>query len=775
MGSKERTYAMGMTWALVLGGLYLTSLYSYLLFHTLAEVFSAAVALAIFMLVWNVRRSLDNAYLMFVGVAYLFIGGLDLVNTLAYKGMGIFRGYDENLPTQLWIGAQYMESLSLLVAPFFLGKELNLKVVFAGYVVAVSLLLGTIFYWDVYPTCFVAGEGLTPFKNLSEYVIGVILLASIALLVKKRHLFDPTVLRWLVSSITLTILSELCFAIYVDVYGFANLLGHFLKILAFYCIYKAIIEKGMAKPFDVLFRNLKESEESLKRAHDELERRVEKRTAELVKANEQLAQEIEERKQAEKDLQLERHKLKGILEAMGDGVYIANQQYDIEYANPAIEKEFGPVKGRKCYEYFHDRKDDCPWCKSQEVFSGKSVQWEWHSSKTGKTYDLFDAPVPNADGTVSRMEIFHDITGRKQAEEALRASEMKYRIVADNTYDWEWWRDPEGKFVYVSPSCEKVTDYKGEDFAADPDLLFRIIHADDRPSFISHMMEVEETHSSGEIEFRILRPDGSIRWIAHACQPVFDEQARFLGRRGSNRDITERKKAKDALRESEKQLRLLSSQLLTAQETERRRISRELHDDLGGTLAVLKLRSSFIEKNLQKDQAELREEFKQNLEHIDQLIDNVDRLSRDLSPSILDDFGFTPALRRLIDNFIKNYHVKAASDIVDVDHLFPRDSQIMVYRIFQEALTNIGKHAQAKNVSVKVRKDDRRISFSVEDDGKGFDVKLAAMTEASERGLGLATMDERARMLGGSLDLRSEEGKGTRITLSIPVKKGESL
>ena len=658
MGSKERTYAMGMTWALVLGGLYLTSLYSYLLFHTLAEVFSAAVALAIFMLVWNVRRSLDNAYLMFVGVAYLFIGGLDLVNTLAYKGMGIFRGYDENLPTQLWIGAQYMESLSLLVAPFFLGKELNLKVVFAGYVVAVSLLLGTIFYWDVYPTCFVAGEGLTPFKNLSEYVIGVILLASIALLVKKRHLFDPTVLRWLVSSITLTILSELCFAIYVDVYGFANLLGHFLKILAFYCIYKAIIEKGMAKPFDVLFRNLKESEESLKRAHDELERRVEKRTAELVKANEQLAQQIEE---------------------------------------------------------------------------------------------------------------------RKQAEEALRASEMKYRIVADNTYDWEWWRDPEGKFLYVSPSCQKVTDYKGEDFAADPDLLFRIIHADDRPSFISHMMEVEETHSSGEIEFRILRPDGSIRWIAHACQPVFDEQARFLGRRGSNRDITERKKAKDALRESEKQLRLLSSQLLTAQETERRRISRELHDDLGGTLAVLKLRSSFIEKNLQKDQAELREEFKQNLEHIDQLIDNVDRLSRDLSPSILDDFGFTPALRRLIDNFIKNYHVKAASDIVDVDHLFPRDSQIMVYRIFQEALTNIGKHAQAKNVSVKVRKDDRRISFSVEDDGKGFDVKLAAMTEASERGLGLATMDERARMLGGSLDLRSEEGKGTRITLSIPVKKGESL
>jgi signal transduction histidine kinase len=103
------------------------------------------------------------------------------------------------------------------------------------------------------------------------------------------------------------------------------------------------------------------------------------------------------------------------------------------------------------------------------------------------------------------------------------------------------------------------------------------------------------------------------------------------------------------------------------------------------------------------------------------------------------------------------------------------DAQIMIYRIFQEALTNIGKHAQARNVSVRVRKDKDRISFLMEDDGKGFDLKHAAMKEGSERGLGLATMDERARMLGGSLDLWSEGGKGTRITLSIPINRGESL
>jgi len=299
---------------------------------------------------------------------------------------------------------------------------------------------GRDFYLDVFPVCFVAGEGLTPFKKVSEYVIGFLLLASIALLIRKRDMFDPTGLQLLVSSITLTILSEMCFSVYVDVYGFANLTGHFLKITAFYCIYKAIIELGMAKPFAVLFRNLKQSEESLRKSHEVLERRVEERTAELVEANKHLRQQIEE---------------------------------------------------------------------------------------------------------------------RKQADEALRESEMKYRIVADNTYDWEWWRDPEGNFIYASPSCKDITHHSGEEFVADPDLLLKIIHPDDRACFARHMSEVEEKHSPGEAEFRILRPDGTIRWITHVCRPVFDDQGRFLGRRGSNHDITERKEVEKALQESEERYRTL--------------------------------------------------------------------------------------------------------------------------------------------------------------------------------------------------------------------------
>ena len=132
-----------------------------------------------------------------------------------------------------------------------------------------------------------------------------------------------------------------------------------------------------------------------------------------------VSRDITERKQVMEELRLERDNLIRIFEAMEDGVYIVNQQYDIQYVNTVLEKDFGPHEDRKCYEYFHDRKEVCPWCKNQDVFAGKTVHWEWFSFKNQKTYDLIDTPVRNPDGTISKLEIFRDITERKRAEEEL--------------------------------------------------------------------------------------------------------------------------------------------------------------------------------------------------------------------------------------------------------------------------------------------------------------------------------------------------------------------
>lgn len=259
-----------LAWIVLPLGLYFTSLYSFLLFHSLAEIFSIAVALGIFMIAWNSRRFIENSYFLFIGMAYLFVGFLDLIHTLAYKGMGVFAGYNANLPTQLWIASRYLQALSLLVAPLFLKKKLNSKKVFLGYALITSLLLLSIFFWKIFPVCFIEGVGLTPFKKISEYIISLILLVSIFLLLKKRTKFEKTVLIWVVWSILFTIGSELAFTFYIDVYGFSNLMGHYLKILAFYFIYKALIEIGLSRPYDLLFRNLKLSEEKLRESEGRL-------------------------------------------------------------------------------------------------------------------------------------------------------------------------------------------------------------------------------------------------------------------------------------------------------------------------------------------------------------------------------------------------------------------------------------------------------------------------------------------------------------------------
>jgi PAS domain S-box-containing protein len=158
--------------------------------------------------------------------------------------------------------------------------------------------------------------------------------------------------------------------------------------------------------------------------------------------------------------------------------------------------------------------------------------------------------------TISRDELNREITERKQAEESLRESEIKYRTVADNTYDWEFWLDTEGKFIYSSPSCERITGHKPEEFLADAGLRTSLIHPDDRPQFEKHLHEIEhkQQKEASEGEWRYVRPDGTICWVAHICQPVYDDSGRFLGIRGSNRDITNHKQAEEALRQSEQYL-----------------------------------------------------------------------------------------------------------------------------------------------------------------------------------------------------------------------------
>jgi len=248
---------------LALIGVALTSLYSYVLFHTLAEAFIIVIACGVFMVAWNSRNFSQSSYFTFIGIAYLFVAMIELLHTMAYKGLGVFQGYDANLPTQLWIAARYMESLSLLVAPLIINRKLRIWPTLLGYMVVTALLVVSIFYWKNFPDCFVQGSGLTPFKVASEYIISIILAGAIYLLLRNRKQFDPRVLRLLIASIAVTICAEMAFTLYADVYGILNLFGHLLTIISFYLIYRAVIVTGLKEPYALLFRELNISRNEL--------------------------------------------------------------------------------------------------------------------------------------------------------------------------------------------------------------------------------------------------------------------------------------------------------------------------------------------------------------------------------------------------------------------------------------------------------------------------------------------------------------------------------
>ena len=234
------------------------------------------------------------------------------------------------------------------------------------------------------------------------------------------------------------------------------------------------------------------------------------------------------------------------------------------------------------------------------------------------------------------------------------------------------------------------------------------------------------------------------------------------------RDVTARKQAEEALRDSERKLHILSSRLLTAQEKERARLAIELHDELGQSLVVFKLKLRSMYEGLGTNQAGLMAEFDELMDYINEVAENVRRLSRDLSPSILKDLGLKAAIRWLVDAFSKHSDTVYSLDMAEMEVKFSEEEQITIYRMIQECLTNIAKHAQATQVSVVIRKQAGCTLFRVEDNGGGFNVREAFSKDPGEKGLGLNAMYERARMLGGSLDICSQEGIGTRITIAVP-------
>jgi len=230
------------------------------------------------------------------------------------------------------------------------------------------------------------------------------------------------------------------------------------------------------------------------------------------------------------------------------------------------------------------------------------------------------------------------------------------------------------------------------------------------------------------------------------------------------------KTSEEALKESQSKLQLLSSHLLNVQEKKWRQLALELHDDLGQSLSVLKLKLRNIKKKGTTDSDRLNVDCDHVNAYVDDIIDKVRRLSHDLCPSCIEDLGIDESIVMLAEEFSQYTHLKVTIQTEHIGDLFQIQDQTYIYRIVQESLNNIQKHADAKNVSVKIQRKSATVDIQIVDDGIGFEIKGDGVKREDEFGLGLTAMQERARMMGGMLSVHSTIGVGTQIEVNIPFK-----
>ena len=385
-----------------------------------------------------------------------------------------------------------------------------------------------------------------------------------------------------------------------------------------------------------------------------------------------------------------------------------------------------------------------------------------------------------------------DITEKWRARELVRVSEEKFRLIFNQMVSGsaltEVIFNKNGKprdyrYLEVNPAFEHITGKKRRQVIGK---TLREIFPETERYWLQEFAKVALTGIPIQIENYHRGLDKYL--FVSAFNPQADQVAlTFI-------DITERVLIEKALQKAHDKLekrvekrtaelaksnvslnreiaerRRLSYRFLNAQEEERRRIALALHDDLGQDLSVLKLQVDSLERQLSECQSVTKDHIASASALLNNTIEKVRGICHELIPPVLVDLGLTPALRWLIQSSAEYSNFTISSDILISEDLFSTEQQIVIYRIFQEIFNNIRKYAQATHVSISIGREDSRVLFSVADNGIGFDMKRIKSLSPAERGLGLAAMEERAKMLNGNLEITSRAGKGTKIAFEIPI------
>jgi two-component system NtrC family sensor kinase len=419
---------------------------------------------------------------------------------------------------------------------------------------------------------------------------------------------------------------------------------------------------------------------------------------------------------------------------------------------------------------------------SKEIGKREMAEAELH-----KAYDDMEQRVRarTAELSVINEKLWHEIMERKKAEENLREAELRHRTVADFTHDWEYWEAPDKKLRYVSPSSERITGFTASEFIENPDLINKIIVPEDKDIWAMHHHEALKETDLRDITFRIRRKDGTVCWIEHVCRPVIDAEGNFLGVRASNRDITKRKNAEQALRESEQLL-------LQAHKMEAiGRLAAGIAHEINNPLAIINEKAGLI-----KDFLEFSGDFAQNKEKFLSLIsgifESVGRC-RTITHRLL---GFSRRMEVSYDTIDLNDTVQAVIEFIEKEVLYKnvrlekhlrkdipkiRSDKGQLQQVFLNMLNN-AIDAVDRGGIIEVTtdvKDKDTVEVLIKDNGHGipehilnqiFEPFYTTKEKGKGTGLGLSISYGIIRKLGGTILVRSQVDRGTTFTVEIPVE-----
>jgi len=363
----------------------------------------------------------------------------------------------------------------------------------------------------------------------------------------------------------------------------------------------------------------------------------------------------------------------------------------------------------------------------------------------------------NAQLQQRNRELEAQIAERRRAENALRESERRYSTLVKTAHDVIFSLALDGRITAVNPAFEKITGWRCADWLGKP--FAQLIHPDEVAVSVTRFYTILRGKPPEVWQYRVRKADGQYA-VGEFTLAREVRGGKPVGVFGIGRDITERKRAEEALKN-------LSSKILTAQEEERRRISRELHDEVGQSLTAISVTLAALKNNGASTSPSALEKITGTQRLLEGTMDAVHRFARELRPAMLDELGLLPALRSHVNNFSERAGLRVRLRADPAAERLNNDQKTAVFRIVQESLTNVAKHARATQARVSLHSEGGGICVEIADNGKSFRADPEAAARQKQR-LGLLGMQERVRLVNGQFSIKPRPGRGTTVRVIVP-------